>query len=253
MAIERGAKREHSDQMLEKRSPVRSAVARQLLGSKRGDYAKPGLRPFYESARMLSEVNSAHARDLEKIVAGLARRFNASKERPLRVLDIGAREGPFLHQLKQKFGDKIHAVGMDVARRDAWLHFPQVEHRVGHALRLSKMFPKPEDRFHLVVSTYGGLFYAPDNARALREALKITVPKGIILAHLPPKDNGLSEVNWVGEPLEEILKGHHATNGMKRFQILNATDIGMKSFNIGVNSFQILKGVRRAPQRKIGG
>ncbi|MFA6048810.1 MAG: methyltransferase domain-containing protein [Candidatus Micrarchaeia archaeon] len=232
MAIERGAKGAHSDQMRVKRSPLRGAVARQLLGSKRGEYAKPGLRHGYESARMLSEVNSAHARDLEKIVAGLARRFKASKERPLRVLDIGAREGPFLHELKLKFGDKIHAVGMDVTRRHEWEYYPDVEYRVGHALRLSKMFPKPEDRFHLVVSTYGGLYYSLDSGRALREALKVTVPQGRVLAHLPPKDNPIIEANWTGEPLKDVLKGHYATN--------------ME------NSYQILKGVRRAPKRKSG-
>lgn len=119
--------------------------------------------------RSLADVNTEHGRNFEDVVRGLARRF--PKER-IQVLDEGAGNSEFGTQLTERLKDEV-----DVSVEKTDINFPHLKQMVSPE-ELVERFGR--DRFHLVVSTFGGTQYTTiSRRRALANIIAVLKPGGI--------------------------------------------------------------------------
>ena len=193
-------------------------IFREKKMSEKGLYEYSGMR------RTLEGVDRAHRKDFTKITLELAKRFPGKK---LIILDEGAGQSTFYRDLAESLRGRVN---IQVIKTDI-----QKENRpdfIAAPEELAKLFGK--DKFHLIVSTFGGVNYTNISAlKAIGNIIAVLARGGE--AHLI-----MNAENYTGisPRLKQLWKRH---GNIRVRQTITANSIGHDSLNVERIAITIIK------------
>ena len=144
-----------------------------------------GRRSSPSDLRNLKISRRTHDVKIKPLAQRLSKTFPGQK---IEVLDEGAGRSSVKVDLMELFGENVNVTTTDLRPVGT-----KVDKVVG-VVDLVKQFGK--GKFHLVISTFGGVFYSPVPEKALFQVVSLLKPGGI----------GLVKINLSQERLSEIAK-----------------------------------------------
>ncbi|MCD6434503.1 MAG: class I SAM-dependent methyltransferase [Candidatus Diapherotrites archaeon] len=176
-----------------KPSNERRELAERLLKIRSFDrrHTKSGLwladRSLADYERVLSEEITKHISDI------IARKGKA------KILDIGCGTGRAIAEIGKMFRGKVKIIGLTARRLP---EHKETERYVDRIKIASFELFETNERFDLIISVFGGIYYSIAQLESLRKIAQLLAPQGIAIFNIDPKY--MQEIKKAIENIEQL-------------------------------------------------